>query len=303
MIKSFDEIDRLAGQGDPVTIAILAADEREVLLTAQKARERRYITPFLIGQRDTILSLSDDVGFDVSPDGLIEEHDFQRIADTGIDMLFAGEVDIAVKGNIPTSYVYRSVIKHEKSAGGMENISVNTIWDIPGVDHLTNITDTGVNINPDSKTKKSIILNAARTMALFGYQKPRVAILSAYNGINAMLGSFTDARGLQVEMAEGYSDEIELLEETSIAEMLLGEGSGGMNLNRLPHVLLVPHLDAGNIFSKLDFMIDVTRRSFVMSSKGPVIIPSRSDTHEFTTGELAMGVVVSRLLKGRRERA
>ena len=163
------------------------------------------------------------------------------------------------------------------------------------------ITDTGVNIRPNASAKKAIIINAVNVMKLLGYQNPRVAVLSAYNGINTMLDSFSDARELQAEMSTGYLDDMELVEAVSLAELILRRDAyhkenNRIDVNRLPHVLIVPHLDAGNIFSKLDFMLDVTRRSFVYTARGPVIIPSRSDTHEYTIGEVAMGVVVSRLL-------
>ena len=44
-------------------------------------------------------------------------------------------------------------------------------------------------------------------------------------------------------------------------------------------------------------ILDVTRRSLVMTSRGPVIIPSRSDTHQTIVGEIALGVVVAQRLQ------
>jgi phosphotransacetylase len=84
----------------------------------------------------------------------------------------------------------------------------------------------------------------------------------------------------------------EILAETSLWEM-----RGNRDLGRTPHVFVVPHLDAGNILSKLDFILNVTRRSIVMTSKGPVIIPSRSDLHPTIVGEVALGAVVAHLRK------
>ena len=66
---------------------------------------------------------------------------------------------------------------------------------------------------------------------------------------------------------------------------------------KLPEILLVPNLDTGNILVKLDFFLDVNRRSLVSTSKGPVIIPSRSDYSDSISGELALGVVAADRIK------
>jgi phosphotransacetylase len=66
----------------------------------------------------------------------------------------------------------------------------------------------------------------------------------------------------------------------------------------MPHILLVPCLDTGNIICKLDFFLDVTRCSLVATSRGPVCIPARSDTSDNIVEQLAMCVVVVDRMKG-----
>ena len=66
-----------------------------------------------------------------------------------------------------------------------------------------------------------------------------------------------------------------------------------------PHIMLVPNLATGNILVKLDFALkNVRRRSLVMSSRGAVIIPSRSDFQDSILGEIAAGVTVAEQIKG-----
>jgi hypothetical protein len=60
----------------------------------------------------------------------------------------------------------------------------------------------------------------------------------------------------------------------------------------------VPNLDTGNVLVKLDFFLPVHRRSLVVTSKGPFLIPSRSDFCDSILGEIAMGVVVAERMKG-----
>lgn len=303
MIKDFNEIDTLASQIKPLRLAALAADEEEFLRTIKVAYENHYIEPCIIGDLAKIQKTAELIDFNISSIEIIHETDPQSIADKGIDMLFTGKTDIPIKGHIPTSFIYRSIIQHEKALGEKTTISVNTIWDIAGMNHLVSITDTGVSIAPSYETKKNIITDAVRLMNLFGYEKPRVLILSAYTGLTRMLDSYSEARTLQEEAAQGNFGNCEIVEETSLAGIFVDKGSRlddleKLDLGSIPHVIVVPHLDAGNILSKLDFVLNITRRSVVLTSHGPVIIPSRSDTHDLIVGEIALGVVIAHLLKG-----
>ena len=297
MIRDFNDIDALASIRKPMGLVALAADDEEFLRTVKQACEQGYIHPCLIGDSEKLRRRAHHIEFDLSNVTIIEEKDPQAIADKGIDMLFSPDAYIPMKGHIPTAYVYRAIIRKERSIGGKDTISVNTLWDIPGVSHLVSITDTGVSIHPDYETKKHIIKDAVDLMHILGYHRPKVAVMSAYNGFTDMLDSFIDAKRL----LDGSFGECDLIRQTSLADILAGEKGGFCEfdpaaLEKIPHVLVVPHLDSGNILSKLDFILDVTRRSLVMTSKGPVIIPSRSDTHNVLVGEVALGVVVARLL-------
>lgn len=301
MIENFNDIDALASIRKPMSLVALAADEEEFLRTVKYASEQGYIQPTIIGDSEKLRRTADHIEFDLTNVAIIEEKEPQAIADKGIDMLFSPDAYIPMKGHIPTAYVYRAIIRKERSIGGKDTISVNTLWDIPGVSHLVSITDTGVSIHPDYETKRRIIKDAVDLMHILGYHRPKVAVLSAYNGFTDVLDSFIDAKRLQDEALGGNFGECDLLPETSLTDILAG-GKGAFfefdpaALEKTPHVLVVPHLDAGNILSKLDFILDVTRRSLVMTSKGPVIIPSRSDTHKVIVGEVALGVVVAGLL-------
>lgn len=291
MIKGFSDIDALAAKLKPIRLAALAAHEAEFLLTIRIARERGYIEPVIIGGGDRLKRAADETGLDLAGVEIIEAEDPQTIADTGLGMFFQGEVDIAMKGHIPTAYVYRAIIRQEKSRGRKANIAVNTLWNIPGAGHLATITDTGVSIRPNLETKRQIIGDAVHLMHLFRYNKPRVLILASGTA------SLEDAQTLREDAAKGLFGSCEILPGTSLWDAMPSHIEKGIKADRkeTPHIFLVPHLDAGNILSKLDFILDVTRRSLVMTSKGPVIIPSRSDAHGTIVGEVALGAVVAHL--------
>lgn len=302
-IRSFSNIDRLAGTGKPKKLAVLAPEDEEFMKAIKDSSRRGIVEPVLIGNRETMERVADAVEFDISGVAAFFEDDRQAIANMGIGLCFSGEVDIACKGQIPTAYVYRSIIRENSRAGGSRTISVISLWEIPTLNRLIALTDTGVNIRPDGRAKVEIVRSAVSFFHLFGYPKPRIAALTGKRGIDGTLASYKDMLTLREAAAAGDLGTCEILEETSFSEIFLGRGKSFVSfddalLERLPDIILIPHLDTGNILVKLDFFLDVIRRSLVMTVRGPVIIPSRSDLSDRIMGELALGVVAAERFNG-----
>ncbi len=298
MIRSLDDVSRIAGEKGPKRLAVLAPEDEEFMLAVKRSWEAGYIEPVLIGNAEKMEKLAENVGFDVSRFERIIEGDRQRISDLGIDMLFSGKLSIVSKGQIPTAYVYRSIIRAEAKAASGMTVSVVSFWEIPGLSHLTAFTDTGVSILPDYKTKRDILKNAVFLYHLLGYEKPRIVAISGQRKFGGNLDSYRDYRLLRKAADAGEFGDCEIIHATSLTEIFVGTKGrlrdyGDIDLERIPHIILVPRLDTGNIMCKLDFFLDVTRFSIVATSRGAVCIPSRADFSDDIIMELAMGVVVA----------
>jgi len=179
------------------------------------------------------------------------------------------------------------------------------MWDIEGLDHLTCFTDTGVNITPDYRTKAEIVRNAVFLFHLLGYPKPKICVLSGKREVNGDIPSYQDCLALKKAAASGELGACEVMEASSFLDIFspgrktFRRGDIDIGKADFPHIMLVPNLATGNILVKLDFALkNVRRRSLVMSSRGPVIIPSRSDFQDSILGEIAAGVTVAEQIKG-----
>jgi phosphotransacetylase len=284
-------------------VAVLAPEDEEFMLAVKKSWQNGFIEPVLIGNRSKIQQVSDKAEFDVSQFETIVNDDRQAVANLGIGMIFSGELPIASKGQIPTSYVYRSIIRAEARAGSGMNVSVVSFWELPGLDHLVAFTDTGVNIKPDVKAKLEICKNALFVCRLLGYPKPRIAVLSGQRQIGGRMASYVDFELIKNAADSGQLGECEVMDATSFTEIFAGKGNRvsdlhDLKLERMPHILIVPCLDTGNILCKLDFFLNVSRCSLVATSKGPVCIPARSDSTDSIVEQLALCVVVAYRMKG-----
>lgn len=303
MIRTLSDVSRLAKEKGPKKLAVLAPEDGEFMKAIKKSQQMGYIEPVLIGNQETMQKVADEVEFDISNVEKIFEVERQSIANLGTSMLFEGDVDISSKGQIPTSFIYRSIIKEESKAGTGKTISVISFWEIPGLNRLIALTDTGVNINPDYHAKVEVIKNVVFLFHLLGYPRPRISVISGKREIGGTMASYKDAELLKKAADSGDFGECEILGATSFLEIFLGQKGRltsyeDIETGNLPEIILVPNLDTGNILVKLDVILDVTRRSLVLSSKGPVLIPARSDFSDSITGEIAMGVVVADRIKG-----
>jgi phosphate butyryltransferase len=303
MIRTLDDVRRLAKDKGPMRLAVLAPEDTDFMLAIKKSWQNGYTEPVLIGSKEKMERVAAEVEFDIGHIEKFFETDRQAIADRGTAMLFTGDVDIESKGQISTSYVFRSIIKEELKAGTGKMINAISLWEIPGLDHLIAFTDTGANVNPDYQAKVEIIKNVVFLFHLLGYPRPRISALSGQREIGDSVNSYHDAGLLKKAAASGDLGECEVLDATSFSDIFLGQEGRfktyrNMDILDLPEILLVPNLDTGNILAKLDFLLNVTRYSLVISSKGPIITPSRSDPSSLIMGEITMGVVVADKMKG-----
>lgn len=298
MIGSLKDFSLLAQNKGPKELAVLAPEDEEFMKAVKTAWEIGYIKPVLIGDLKKMEIVAEKVSFNIDKFKKIPRTGQQAISDLGIRMLFSGEAPIASKGQIPTSYIYRSIIREEAKAGSGMTVSVISFWDIPGVDHLVAFTDTGVNIKPDFKAKVEIIKNAIFVFHLMGYPKPKIAVLSGQREVGGMLDSYKDYEMLKKMAYIGEFGVCEFVPFASFAEIFLEKEHGrgdylDVKKEDIPHILVVPCLDTGNILCKLDFFLDVTRSSLVATSRGPVCIPARSDCSDNIVQQLAMCVVLA----------
>ncbi|MCK9195994.1 MAG: phosphate acyltransferase [Syntrophales bacterium] len=276
-------------------MVVLAPEDEEFMKAVKMSWEMGYIEPILIGNTKKMEIIAEKAAFNIDGFRKIPVSEQQDISDLGIKMLFEGETPIASKGQIPTSFIYRSIIREEAKSGSGMNVSVISFWEIPGIDHLVAFTDTGVNIKPDLKAKAEIIKNAVFVYHLMGYQRPKIAVLSGQREVGGTLASYTDYEALKRAATVGDFGECEIVAATSFTEIFFGNRNRIADYSQIkgydmPHILVVPCLDTGNIICKLDLFLDVIRSSLVATSKGPVCIPARSDFSDNIVQQIAMCV-------------
>ncbi len=271
-------------------LAVLAPQDLDVLQAVVTARGKGMVEPVLIGSREKILEAGSSMFLDLQEIEIVDIHTPAQMARLGIDMFYRGEVDLVVKGLISTSHIYRSIIAQEKALGSSSRVAVCSFWQLPQQGRFILMTDTGVNITPDWQVKRGILQKAVSVMQLLGYGPLKALALSACREIDEKPSSRADA-----EKIRDYFQQEKIPCQVEFGgEMRYFPGNKGQEV---PDIILVPHLDAGNIVVKLDFFLEIQRASVLATSRGFIIVPSRSDTAGHILDELALGIAITNRLQ------
>ena len=306
-IKNFDQVFKLAEREGPKRMAVISAGDAEVMRAVREAKRRGFIEPVLIGDENAIKEISENVEFDLSGVEVLHEIEPQAMAYRSMDMAIKGEVEMQMKGMLPTSYIYRAVIERRFGLPGVKKFSVLDFHSLPSVDHLIAITDSGISINPDFDAKLESARNANFLFRILGYPKPRILALSAARGMDSTMPSAKDSSRLAAARVEGKIGDCIVEDALSLADVFLGKDEvlqdyEQIDSSKTPHILLVPNLDSGNILAKMRYLFkDVKSAHIIGGAKTPIVIPPRAENHKMIIIEIAFGVTIAHLMASQRE--
>lgn len=297
-------------KSDPKRIIFAEADHLDVLKAAQIVLEEGIGFPILLGNREIILELKEELGFEADVpifDPKTKEEDERRLryADIfwktrkrrGISLLdsqkwmrernyFAammvneGEADALVTGY---SRSYPSVVKPilqliDKAPGISLVATANMMMTNRGPMFLS---DTAINPNPTAEDLAKIALMTAKTVKMFGME-PVIAMISFSN-----FGSSENENATKIQKAiaflhKNHPDLIidgELQADFALnQEMLKNKFPFSKLADKKVNTLIFPNLDAANITYKL------LKELYKVDSIGPIMLGLDKPVHIFQLG-------------------
>ncbi|MES2411318.1 MAG: NADP-dependent malic enzyme [Bacteroidota bacterium] len=295
---------------EPKRVVFAEADHLDVLKAAQIAYEEGIAHPILLGNKDLILELKEELGFDADVpifDPKDKEEDKRRLKYAnlywksrqrrGISLLDAqkwmrernyfaammvneGDADAMVSGY---SRSYPSTVKPLMQligkAPGITLIATTNMM-------MTNrgpmfLSDTAINPNPTADELAKIALMTAKTVRMFGMQ-PVIAMVSFSN-----FGSSAHESASKVREAVGYLHKYypDLVVDGEIqadfalnADMLKAKFPFSKLAGKKVNTLIFPNLESANITYKLLKELDQ------VDSIGPIMLGMEKAVHVFQLG-------------------
>ncbi len=320
---------------DPKRVVFAEADQLAVLKAAQIVYEEGIGHPILLGNREHILELKEELGFDADVpiyDPKTKDEDARRLhyADIfwksrrrrGISLLDAqkwmrernyfaammvneGEADALVTG-YSRSYplVVKPMMQLIGKAPGISLIATTNMM-------MTNrgpmfLSDTAINPNPSADDLAKIALMTAKTVRMFGME-PVIAMVSFSN-----FGSSADSSASKVREAVAYlhQEHPELIVDGEIQadfalnpDMLKEKFPFSKLADHKVNTLVFPNLESANITYKL------LKELYKVDSIGPIMLGMAKPVHIFQLGasveemvNMAAVAVVDAQEKAKRQR-
>ncbi|MES2812421.1 MAG: NADP-dependent malic enzyme [Bacteroidota bacterium] len=295
---------------NPKRIVFAEADHFDVLKAAQIVHEEGIGIPILLGNREIILELKEELGFDAEVailDPKTSEEDERRLRFAeiywkarrrrGITLLDAqkwmrernyfaammvneGEADALVTGY---SRSYPTVVKPimeliGKAPGASRIATTNMMMTTRGPMFLS---DTAINPNPSADDLAKIALMTAKTVRLFGIE-PVIAMVSFSN-----FGSSSNQSAEKVRQAVSYLHEYypDLIVDGEIQtdfalnpEMLKSKFPFSKLAGHKVNTLIFPNLESANITYKM------LKELYKVDSIGPIMLGLDKPVHIFQLG-------------------
>ena len=295
---------------EPKRVVFAEADHLDVLKAAQIVSEEGIAIPILLGSRETILELKEELGFDaevqiIDPKTSVEDDRRERYATTfwksrqrkGVQRIDAqkwmrernyfaammvneGDADAVVSGysrSYPT--VVKPMMQLIGKAPGISLIATTNMM-------MTNrgpmfLSDTAINPNPTADDLAKIALMTAKTVRMFGME-PVIAMVSFSN-----FGSAGDSTGGKVRQAVAYLHQYypdlmvdgELQADFALNPELLSSKFPFSKLSgKKVNTLIFPNLESANITYKL------LKELYKVDSVGPIMMGMGKPVHIFQLG-------------------
>ena len=295
---------------DPKRIVFAEADHLDVLKAAQIVLEEGIGFPILLGNKEIILELKEELGFDadveiIDPKEKEEEFRRNKFATIywssrqrrGISLLDAqklmrernyfaammvneGEADALVTGY---SRSYPSVVKPmlqliDKAQGASLIATTNMMMTTRGPMFLS---DTAININPSSDDLAKIAIMTAKTARMFGVE-PVIAMISYSNFGSSTNESASKVRAAVSYLHKNYPEMVidgELQADFALnPEMLKAKFPFSKLAGKKVNTLIFPNLESANITYKL------LKELNKVDSIGPIMLGMGKPVHIFQLG-------------------
>ena len=277
-IRNFQEIiDKVKMSPTKKRMVIAAAGEEHTLQAALHARKEGIVTPVLVGDKLEINRILNDLNEIVS--------DVKEAADKAVELVREGNGDFLMKGFLDTSVILKAVVNKEKGLGKGGVMSHFTMFQVPNYHKILVAVDGGMVTYPTLEQKKCIIENTVGVLKSYGYENPKVAVLSCVEKVNPKMPETVEADALAKMNEKGeitgcviagpISYDCAMSNDVAKLKKFYSPVAGDAD------ILVAPNIHAGNIMGKmLTITCGAKMAGFIVGAKCPIVLTSRGSSAE-----------------------
>ena len=296
MYKSFYEIIAAARKQGRKTISVAVAQDLDVLKALKTAEDQGLSRAILVGDARAIRPLAEQAG--LKEVEIIDQPDQDEAALAAADLVRQGRAGVLMKGLINSSNFLKAVLNKERGLRNSKLLCHLGVFEVPGVDRLMFHSDGGMNVAPGLEDKKEILINVLKAMAVMGYQRPNIAVLSHNEQVNEKMPSTTDAAAL-VKMAEAGELPPCVIEGPMAMDVAASKEAAAhkkidSRISGQADIFLMPNIEAGNLVGKtLIYYAGARFAGLILGAAAPVVMASRSDTAKAKLDSIALACLAA----------
>ncbi|MFC0269880.1 phosphate butyryltransferase [Metabacillus herbersteinensis] len=280
------------------TVAVAAAEDEEVIEAVAEALKRNLARFLLFGNKEEIAELLLEKGIHSGDYVITQARSIEKASELAVKAVHQKEADVLMKGNVPTATILKAVLHKEYGLRTGCMLSHVAVFEVPGFDRFTIVTDAAMSITPDLQQKQQIIENAVEIARSIGIETPKVAALAAVEVVNPAMQATLDAAALtqmnrrgQIKncivdgpLALDNAVSFEAAEHKGIQSEVAGQAD----------ILFVPSIEVGNVLYKsLIYFAKAKVGAVIAGAKAPIVLTSRADSSESKLYSLALAICAS----------
>ena len=299
MIKKLDQMLDVLKGSEKVVLSVAAAHDEEVLLAIKSATEMNIITPILVGQEDKIRKISDEINFDLNGIKIINKETIEECAEVAVKLVSSKEADFVMKGLLDTSVILKAVLNKEWGLRTDSLLSHVMVYEADFYPKLLVTTDGGMNIAPNYEQKVKILKNAIKATEPLGLETIKVCALAAKEKVNPKMQATVDAKELEDACKNGEFGENVIVEGPLAFDLAVSKEACEVKGFKTEvggdvDIILMPTIEVGNGIGKaFTYAAGAKSAGIIMGAKAPIVLVSRSDTHESKLYSIAYGAIVA----------
>ena len=298
MIKSFEEVLKIAKERGPKTVSVACAQDRDVLKAVDNAKQNGIVEAILVGDQTKIEAIAKEENIDLSGYELIHIEDLAEASLKAVELVSSGKAHMVMKGLVDTGIILKAVLNKEVGLRTGSVLSHVALFDVINYPRLLLVTDAAMNIAPDLQQKKQIIENSLQVARGLDIELPKVAVICAKEKVNPKMPATVEA-GELVKMNENGELTGCIVGGPFALDNAVSEKAA--KLKGIDHpvagkadVLMCPNIESGNILYKtLGFLANAKSAGVIVGAKAPIILTSRADSEETKLNSIALGVLMA----------
>lgn len=298
MFSNFEELFDSKKLLSKARLAVVAAEDKDTLISLQKASEEGFADPILIGDAPAINKSLEEIGIVRDFFEIIDAKDDESCIFAVTELLKEHRVDVVMKDQIQTGTLMKMFVNKKNSFLKSRTISHIALNHLPIYHKLLCITDTSLNLYPTLDEKKDLIRNAVSAMKRLGVDVPKVAVMAAVEYVNPKMRETVDAAALKEHFLK-HEDIGCVIEGPISLDLSIDFHSAKIKGYKSPvagdaDILLVPDLVSGNLLGKaFNYMPHSEFSGFVTGTCVPVVLTSRASSMYNKYLSIKLGIIAS----------